>query len=89
MEHRQFSFLNLNSIYVFGGFDGSGTTDRVQVYNFATNVWSDGPHMLAALQNSVAANVDGNNIIVAGGNDQVQVQPTTLNFNLSPPNGQH
>lgn len=53
-------------IYVIGGFDGDeGITARVQVYDTATNTWSDGPALPIALHHATAA-TDGTTIYVAG-----------------------
>jgi N-acetylneuraminic acid mutarotase len=53
-------------IYVVGGFDGDeGIVARVQVYDTATNTWSDGPNLPRALHHATVTG-DGTTIYVLG-----------------------
>ncbi len=53
-------------IYVIGGFDDNeGVTARVQVYDTATNTWSDGPALPKAVHHANAV-TDGTTIYVLG-----------------------
>ena len=53
-------------IYVLGGFDGTqAIVDRVQVYDTATGMWSDGPKLPRELHHANAA-TDGTTIYLLG-----------------------
>lgn len=53
-------------IYLIGGFDDDeGVTDRVQVYDTATQTWSDGPKLPRTLHHANAT-TDGTTIYVLG-----------------------
>jgi N-acetylneuraminic acid mutarotase len=52
-------------IYVIGGFEGQTVVDRVQIYDTASNAWSDGPKLPVPLHHANAA-TDGTTIYVLG-----------------------
>src|SRR5687767_10643090 len=52
-------------IYVIGGFEGQTIVRRLQIYDTATNAWSDGPDLPVALHHANAA-TDGTTIYVLG-----------------------
>jgi N-acetylneuraminic acid mutarotase len=52
-------------IYVLGGFEGQTIVRRVQIYDTATNTWSDGPDLPMPLHHANAVS-DGTTIYVLG-----------------------
>ena len=63
---------NTNSVYIFGGFDGSNVVNTTQIYNISTNTWSTGAPMpdVRAYANLAYYPVNGK-IYVIGGYDAV------------------
>jgi hypothetical protein len=61
-------FPGNNSIYVFGGYNGVGVDDAVQVYDPATDTWSVGAPMPSKRSNAIAG-ICGGRVHVIGGFD--------------------
>jgi N-acetylneuraminic acid mutarotase len=53
-----------DQVYVLGGFEGLAVTDKAQIYDVASGVWSLAPALPAAVHHANAALVDGTLFVV-------------------------
>lgn len=68
-------------VYVIGGLDGSGATDRVDVYDIAADKWTAGPPLPVKVHHAMAATFLGG-VLAIGGYDAAN-KPSNQVFLLS------